>query len=170
MTPEEFERRKEEEKKHLRQLRALKQQHREAQRKAGLLGALRGLTNPESEATHDEMLDRLTNDNIMSEARFEVAMENAGLDEAAAARRAQAEADAEATRKAEAEALVRQMKAQLGDTATSPAASEGPAPAPGRTIGPVPPPAPPPASDAPEAAAPPAPQGPKSIGRPRSDA
>ena len=60
MTPEEFERLKEEEKRHLRELRALKTQHRDAQRKKGLLDALRGLTNPEADATHEEMLDRLT--------------------------------------------------------------------------------------------------------------
>ncbi|HLT46794.1 MAG TPA: hypothetical protein VK002_06155 [Rubricoccaceae bacterium] len=139
MTPEEFERLKEEEKRHLREMRALKQQYREARRKRGLLDALRGLTNPEAEATHEEMLDRLTRQNVESEARFEVALEDAGLDEDAAARRAREEADREAVRKAEAEALVRQMKQQMGDPSGG-AASDEPSRAPGRTIGRVVPP------------------------------
>ena len=144
MTPEEFERLKEEEKRHLREMRALKQQYREAQRKRGLLDALRGMVNPEAEATHEEMLDRLTRQDVESEARFEVAMDAAGLSEDAAARRAREEADREAVRKAEAEALVRQMKQQMGDpnggaTASPPASAES-ARAEGRTIGRVPPP------------------------------
>src|SRR5690606_1161221 len=110
MTPEEFERPKQGVTRHLREMRALKQQYREARRKRGLLDALRGLTNPEAEATHEEMLDRLTRQNVESEARFEVALEDAGLDEDAAARRAREEADREAVRKAEAEALVRDRK------------------------------------------------------------
>ena len=53
MTPEEFNRIKEEEKAHLRGLRDLKQQHRDAQRKVSILGALRGMRNPELEADTD---------------------------------------------------------------------------------------------------------------------
>src|SRR5690606_41865600 len=102
MTPEEFERLKEEEKRHLREMRALKQQYREARRKRGLLDALRGLTNPEAEATHEAVLDRLTRQDVESEARFEVALEDAGLGEDAAGRRARAGADREAGRQAEA--------------------------------------------------------------------
>jgi hypothetical protein len=136
MTPEEFERLKEEEKRHLREMRALKQQYREAQRKRGVLDALRGMVNPAAEATHDEMLDRLTRQNVEAEARFEVAAEEAGLAEDAAARRAQEEADREAVRKAEAEALVRQMKKQMGDpSGGASAASSETARAAGRTIG-----------------------------------
>jgi hypothetical protein len=133
MTPEEFERLKEEEKRHLREMRALKQQYREAQRKRGVLDALKGMMNPEADATHEEMLDRLSRQNIEREARFEVAFDAAGLSEEAAAQRAQEEADREAVRKAEAEALVRQMKQQMGDPSGG-AASE-PDRAEGRTIG-----------------------------------
>src|SRR5690606_36090901 len=128
-----------EEKRHLREMRALKQQYREAQRKRGLLAALRGLTAPEAEATHEEMLDRLTRQNVEAEARFEVAADEAGLSEEAAARRAQEEADREAVRKAEAEALVRMMKQQMGDPAVDDPDSET-ARAEGRTIGRVTPP------------------------------
>jgi hypothetical protein len=137
MDKEEFERLKEEEKRHLREMRALKQQYREAQRKRGVLDALKGMMNPEADATHEEMLDRLSRQNVESEARFEVAFDAAGLSEEDAARRAREEADREAVRKAEAEALVRQMKQQMGDP--SGAASE-PARAEGRTIGRVAPP------------------------------
>lgn len=178
MTPEEFERLKEEEKRHLREMRALKQQYREAQRKTGLLDALRGIVNPEAEATHEEMLDRLTRTNVEHEARFEVAMENAGLTEDAAARRAQEEADREATRKAEADALVRQMKQQMGDpiggaSGVAPASSSEPSRAEGRTIGRVPPPAEgtPPGEapgGAPNRQPVEEPRGPKSIGRARN--
>jgi hypothetical protein len=162
MTPEEFERLKEEEKRHLRELRALKQQHREAQRKKGLLGALRGLTSPEADATHEEMLDRLTRQNAEAEARFEVAMEGAGITEDAAARRAREEAEREAVRKAEAEALVRQMKQEMGAAPAGAPPSE-PSPPGGKTIGRVPP-----AEGPGDAQA--EPRDPKTIGRPRQGA
>src|SRR5690606_8744066 len=133
MDKEEFERLKEEEKRHLREMRALKQQYREAQRKRGLLDALSGLTNPEAESTHEEMVDRLTRQNVEAEARFEAAADEAGFSEEAAARQAREEADREAVRKAEAAALVRMMKQQMGDPAADPASDT--ARAEGRTIG-----------------------------------
>ena len=107
MDKSEFERIKAEEKEHLRQLRALKDQHRDAQRKASILGALRGMGTPEQDATHDEFTGKLAQDAAMTEARFEIASEDAE-------RAAQAERDAEVTRQSEAEALIAQMKAELG--------------------------------------------------------
>ena len=162
MSPEEFERLKEEEKRHLREMRALKGQYREAQRKKGLLGALRGLTNPEANATHEEMMDRLAHRTAEDEARLDVAMDLARMDEEAA-RRERDEADREATRKAEAEALVRQMKTQMGDpTAGAPPDASEPAQAGGKTIGRMPP-------DEGESGTPPETRDPKTIGRtPRS--
>ena len=161
MTPEEFERLKEQEKAHLRQLRELKQKHHEVQRKKSIFDALRGLSRPDIDETHDEQVGKLMQDAAMSEARLDLAMEGvpgagAGPDDAAE-RAAKEAADREALRKSEAEALVRQMKGELGVLPSATDESGGPAP--GRTIGRV-------IDDTPGAddtALPP-----KSIGRPRS--
>lgn len=116
MDRDEFERLKNEEKAHLRKVRALKQQLREATRKKGLLNALKGLDTSSLDGTHEEMLRKLTEKNITSEARFELAMDT--LDDAAkqeAAREEMARLEAE-RQKSDAADLVRQMKAQmLGD-------------------------------------------------------
>ncbi len=114
MTPEEFERLKEAEKAHLRQVKALKQQYRHAQRKKGLMDALTGIVRPDLDDVHDEMVDKLTMRNIESEARFEVALENADLAEDALERAAREEAEHDVLRKADADALVRQMKLEAG--------------------------------------------------------
>jgi hypothetical protein len=172
MTPEEFERLKEAEKQHLRQLRALKQQHRETVRKKGILDALKGLVRPDLDEVHDEMVDRLSMKSIESEARFEVAMEETGLSEQALQKAAEDEADREALRKAEADSLVRQFKQELtssGDTAEPRSRpTESGAAAGTKTIGRVPPAA----NDAESGAAgsnpaPEEPHGPKTIGGPR---
>jgi hypothetical protein len=184
MNRDEFERLKNEEKAHLRKVRALKQQLREANRKKGLLNALEGLDTSGLDSTHEEMLQKLTEKNITSEARFELAMDT--LDDAAkqeAAREEMARLEADRT-KSDAADLVRQMKAQMlgdaaehveaqrGDAATdaAPAEQEEAAAAPTKTIGPVgesaddtdaPEPTGKPAPDAPESSAPPA----RTIGR-----
>jgi hypothetical protein len=160
MTPEEFERLKEQEKAHLRQLRELKQKHQEVQRKKSIFDALRGLTRPDIDETHDEQVGKLMQDAAMSEARLDIAMENvpgggATLEDAAARAAKEAE-DREALRKAEAAALVQQMKGEMGGP---PAIEESAGPAPGRTIGRV-------IDDTPGPDDAPLP--PKSIGRPRS--
>ena len=163
MTPEEFERLKEAEKAHLRKLKALKQQHRQAQRKKGLLDALKGIVRPDLDDVHDEMLDKLTTKNIESEARFEIALENAGLADDALEKAAHEEAEREDLRKAEADAIVRQMKLEAGGGA-APSADETIAQAESKTIGRAPTP------DEPEAEAdaddmPSTTRGPKTIGR-----
>lgn len=134
MTPEEFERLKEAEKAHLRKLKALKQQHREAQQKKGIFDALKGIVRPDLDDVHDEMVDKLTMKNIESEARFEVALENADLAEDALEKAAREEAELDELRKAEAEALVRQMKMEAGGEASS-ADKQSDNPAGGKTIG-----------------------------------
>jgi hypothetical protein len=156
MTPEEFERLKAEEKAHLQKMRALKQQHRGAQRMASTAKALNAMRNPDLEAETDAMTDKLMRDAAFSEARFELATEGLATDHAN-------EVDREALAKAEAEALVRQMKAQMGGgeppaPEAAPNAASPSAPASAKTIGrPPPPPEEPPA----------APRGAKSIGRSR---
>lgn len=162
MDKNEFERIKAAEKEHLRKLRALKQQHRGAQRKVSTLNALKGMLTPEQDATHDEFTRKVTESAAMTEARLEIAQEEA-------ARIAQQEADAEVTRQSEAEALIRQMKAELGGGA--PASGAAPARTPPEAKAPSPPSGAktigrtPPEPEAPEAQEPE--RGAKSIGRRR---
>ena len=159
MSPEEFERLKNEEKAHLRQLRSLKAQQRDAQRKVQIANAVTGMRNPELEASTDALTERLMRDAAHSEARLDLAVESA---QTSAAASAQTEADREALRQAEAAALVAQMKAGMGAPVTgAPATGASPAGGdlPPKTIGRPPPPDI--ASDAPTPDA-------KTIGRPRS--
>ncbi len=137
MTPEEFERLKEAEKAHLRQLKALKQQHRDAQRKKGVFDALKGIVRPDLDDVHDEMVDKLTMQNIESEARMEVALENSDLADDALERIAEEEAARDALRKSQADELVRQMKLEAGGDAAE-SKNEPLAQADGKTIGRVP--------------------------------
>ena len=161
MTPEEFERLKAAEKAHLRKLKALKQQHREAQRKKGLLDALKGIVRPDLDDVHDEMVDKLTMKNIESEARFEIALENANLTDDALEKAAQEEAEREVLREAEADALVRQMKLEGGAEA-APSDNQTNVQAEGKTLGRAP------TSEEPDAETDETPgtsRGPKTIGR-----
>ena len=161
MTPDEFNKLKEEEKAHLRQLRALKQQYGEAQRKASILGALRSMDPSGLTADTEARADSLMRDAVSAEARLEIAMEGE-------AERARADADREAVRQAEAAELVRQMKAATGATldeaparpgaSNATSASDG---ASARSIGRTPEPepeAPPPDTD----------RGAKTLGRPKT--
>lgn len=141
MDRDEFNRLKEAEKAHLKKVRALKQQLREAQRKQGLLDALRGLDTSGLDATHEEMLRQVTEKNVTAEARFELAMDAldaAEKQEAARAEMARIEAERQ---KADAADLVRQMKADmLGDAAQHAEAQGTPADepdAPHKSIGPT---------------------------------
>ena len=167
MDKSEFERIKAEEKAHLRKLRALKNQHRDVKRKASILGALKGMGTPEQDAIHDEFTGKLARDAASTEARFEIAAEEAE-------RAAQAERDAEVTRQSEAEALIAQMKAELGGgsqraPSAPPARTDAPRAEPsraggsagGKTIGRTPPEPEAPESPQPE-------RGAKSIGRSRT--
>ena len=115
MSPEEFERIKAEEKAHLRKLRALKQQHRDVQRKASTVKALGAMRDPNLEAQTDAMTEKLMRGAATQEARLDLAME----DEAA---RAKTEADAETLRQAQAADLVASLKAQAqsGDAGDAP--------------------------------------------------
>ena len=160
MDKEEFERIKAEEKAHLRQMRGLKQRHRDAQRTAQMAEAVSKLRNQALEAETDAMTEKLMRDAAIAEARLDLATEG----HAPVTGNAD-DVDREALAKAEAEALVRQMKAQMGGggepSATEAArADKSPsAPAGAKTIGRTPPPAeePPPAAE----------RGAKTIGRRR---
>lgn len=118
MDRDEYNRIKEAEKAHLRKVRALKQQLRDAKRKKGLLDALKGLDTSTLDAQHEEALRKVTEQNISSEARFEIAMDALDAAEKQEADRAEmARIEAE-RQKTEAANLVQQMKTQmLGDAA-----------------------------------------------------
>lgn len=156
MDKDEFERIKAEEKAHLRKLRELKQTHRDVQRKAKIVNAVRGMRNADLEAETDALTEGFYRDAALQEARLDLAMDSQeALDKAAAA-----EADKEALAKEEAAALIRQMKAEMGERPGSPEARPDASPSGAKSIGRTPPPEEePPASSAE--------RGPKSIGRQR---
>ena len=159
MDKSEFERLKAEEKAHLRQMRALKQQARDAQRTASTASALGAMRNPALEDETDALTRDLQRGAASAEARLEIAMEGQ-----APVTGPDSDVDRESLKKAEAEALVRQMKAEMGardepstETAARASASDA-APASAKTIGRTPPPA---------ADPPPVSRGGKTIGRSR---
>ena len=155
MTPEEFEKLKEEEKKHLRELRALKNTVRSLKKRQAVNRALGEMTGgPDAQRdVHREMLDKLDRETAMQEARLDIAMENA----AAEADAPDLEASEEELIEARARALLQQMKQQMGG---APEADDTPAEAPEKTLGRRP--------DAAAAPAPPPPE--KTLGRPIPEA
>ena len=145
MSPEEFERLKQQEKEHLRKIRQIKQQGADAHRKAGLLDALKKLTGAQDALDETDRLTRsMQEGQARTEARFEMAAD-------AARARAEREEAEEALRDAEADGLLAQMRAEMLGNA-SPAAGTRDAPN---------------AADADETK--PAPSGEKTIGRARPD-
>ncbi len=108
MTKEEFERLKEEEKAHLREIKRLKGELRDAERMAKVHRAIgemtAGLETPELDA-RTESLQRGA---IEAEARLDMALESAGITDPS-----QPVLSPEEERKLKAEALVAQMKAQM---------------------------------------------------------
>ncbi|MEO0559620.1 MAG: hypothetical protein AAF170_15710 [Bacteroidota bacterium] len=155
MDKEEFERIKAEEKAHLRKLRELKQTHRDVQRKAKIVNAVRGMRNAELESEIDAQTESFYRDAAHQEARLDLAIDSNALEKAAAA-----EADKEAIAKQEAAALIAQMKAEMGERPGSPDARPDASPTGAKSIGRTPPPEedpPPPSAD----------RGAKSIGRQR---
>jgi hypothetical protein len=85
MTPEEYQRIKEKEKEHLRALKQLKQTARVLERQRSINRALQDMEAGAQQAreTHEELLDRLTLETAMNEARLEVALD--AVEEAAPA-------------------------------------------------------------------------------------
>ena len=109
MDKDEFERLKEQEKAHLRQLRDLKKTHRDAQRTASTAGALRAIQDTSAADRVSDGTDKLMRDAAQAEARFDLALEGRAPVTGNAD-----DVDREALAKAEAESLVRQMKIQMG--------------------------------------------------------
>lgn len=109
MTKEEFERLKEEEKAHLREIRRLKGQLREAERTAKMHRAVGEMASSLQTPDLDEQTEILQRRAAEAEARLEVALESHGITDPS-----QPVLSAEEERKLKAEALIAQMKAQLG--------------------------------------------------------
>ena len=83
MTPEEYERFKEAEKAHLRQLREVKKMHEKLSRKARITQAVTDMTEGVRALfnEHEEMIARLERDTFESEARLDVALDHMGADD-----------------------------------------------------------------------------------------
>ena len=109
MDKEEFERLKAEEKAHLQKLRDLKRQHRDVERKASSVNALRAMRNEELEGETDRLTEDLMRGAAHQEARLDLALEGHAPQTGNAD-----DVDRAALAKAEAEALVKQMKAAMG--------------------------------------------------------
>ncbi len=132
MDKDEFERLKADEKAHLQKLRALKQQHRDVQRKASSINALNAMRNKTLEDETDALTEGFQRDAALQEARLDLALDGQ------APQTGPTDVDREAIAKAEAEALVRQMKAAMGgdDAPAAPESGTQPAPSPSaKTIG-----------------------------------
>lgn len=147
MTPEEFNRIKEEEKAHLRKLKALKQTARQLERKNRIVRAVTDMATSGRSALDEnaDLVDGLMRETAHEEARLELALE-ATAEHATPQSGVPNEAEAEeALLAARAKALLSQMKQQLGvpaaegraaparQTASEPAA----APPADKTLGPA---------------------------------
>lgn len=120
MTPEEFERLKEEEKAHLRELRELKNTVRSLRKRQAVNRALNEMTGgPDAQRdVHREMLEKLDRETAIQEARLDMAMENA-----AAEADPEPELSEEALVEARARALLQQLKQQMGGAPDADAAA-----------------------------------------------
>lgn len=135
MSPEEFQRIKDAEKEHLRQLKKLKSAVRRLGRQQRLTQAVNDLTAGPQDAldTHSELVDQLAFETARQEARLEIALENQASEDDAAPE--PPEVLEEDLLKARAQTLVRQIKQQMGvpggedDAGAPPAPPERAAPA-----------------------------------------
>lgn len=121
MTREEFERIKNAEKEHLRALRKLKETVRGLERQKSVNNALTDLASSTGSILdeHTALVEKLSQETALQEARFEVALESVESDEAAAKRQElQDEADLakleEERQQGRARDLVNQVKIQMG--------------------------------------------------------
>ena len=150
MTPEEFERIKEQEKAHLREMRRLQGLAADAGRKGRLASALESLTGALTQGDDERsaLMDRLGRDAAQTEARIDVALEaeaDATARAAQAAEQARFEQEQQNTRaRATLDAMRAEMGASSGAAPSRSAAASAPpaaaaAPA-AKTLGRTPPP------------------------------
>ena len=118
MTPEEYKRFKEAEKEHLRALKKLKEQARQAQRLKSVNQALANMVGGAQDSfdVHEEMVDKLAIETAQQEARLEIAMENTALEETARSQTPthSPEKLEEELLKERAKTFLEQMKLQMG--------------------------------------------------------
>lgn len=109
MKPKEFERIKKAEKEHLRKLKKLKDAHRQLERQKKMTDAVSEMTTSMREKldVHDDMMERITTESALNEARLEIALESSKNAEF----EAQEMKDEQELTRAKAKELVRQMKA-----------------------------------------------------------
>lgn len=119
MTNEEYQRIKEAEKAHLRQIRELKGKLKSAQQFVKVKGALNEMESGVAAVshTHEEMLDKIRQENALTEAKMEIAMENVPL-------QAQPTLSDEEIQKQNAASLLAQFKAEMGILKTDTPAKE----------------------------------------------
>jgi len=108
MTPEEFEKIKQAEKEHLREVRKLKNAVRQLERQKKISGAISDMTSSLSEKldVHDDMVQRLAIDAALNEAKLEIALEQTEE----ADQKAQLSQDEEDLAKARARQVVGQIR------------------------------------------------------------
>lgn len=122
MTQKEFDRIKEEEKKHLREMRGLKRTYRQAKQKKSLVDSLTKMTDALGNAESREEVDDIMRDAAAQEARLEIALESEEEDR-------EKEKNREEIQRMEASSLLRQMKHELGqDMSSKDANDEAPTP------------------------------------------
>ena len=115
MNRDEFERLKEAEKEHLRKVRELKAQLKDARRHRGVADALRSMDTADLDHEFERALREVEQQNVSAEARYEMAL--GALDEAAERERSRLELErfeAEQS-KAAATDLVSRLKAELSE-------------------------------------------------------
>jgi hypothetical protein len=104
MNRDEYERLKEEEKEHLRELKRLRERLREAERTRALRQAVQKVQEDAQSEEFDDALRSVQEETLESEVRMDMALESADA----------GEVDPEEERRLRAEALVRQMKVAMG--------------------------------------------------------
>lgn len=120
MTREEFERIKQAEKEHLRAIKKLKQTVKSLERQKSVNNALTNLASTTGDLLdeHTALVEKLSEQTALQEARFEVAMESVEGDESSAAQRLKDEEELAkieaARRQSRAQELVRKAKLQMG--------------------------------------------------------
>jgi hypothetical protein len=138
MTPEEFKRIKEAEKDHLRKLNKLKQAARHLERQKKVSRAVGDMTSSIRETLdrHSELMDQVSMEAALNEARLEIALENADL----GGSKAPLESDEEVLKKERAKELIREMKSgsvSSGDSRKARSPKSDPSPASGTTPSPA---------------------------------
>ena len=116
MTPEEYQRLKEAEKEHLRQLKELKQTARTLERRNEIARTLGDMVSLSRDAldTQERMVEQLAQETARQEARLELALEAQAEREADAEAQQQLDAAEEELTTLRARQLLRQLKQQMG--------------------------------------------------------